>query len=478
MRANMEYQRGNSRKAIKLLQNIKPELLALDPLGASLLANNLGCAHLLTGKPELAMHYLSSAWSSHEKELAQENVKSKAAYKHLVRKPEMAYNVAMALLHRGQPGAAFQAFSALARQVGDYHANPHLWMHLAECCIQTNVSAEEDFKEMTAASDSGSSSGRPEVDLCVRTVSSGEHKKIITQPTSVTSAKADASQSPGLTLNYASFCLQRAAYLASRWQRGMDDQQQGQSLPPNQKIPSVTTPLTTRMTSLRAAIALKQAYVNLRLDSHAEALRHAREVIDVAASSTSNAVPQGMVTLAKAYAGEALTFLDRISEAAELLDPRALPPDCTSMDSIREEANGGNNGPVSASGASRLPVGMQQAASSPKRDPSTAGAAAACKSIFTYNLALAHGVREEYDRSLDMLSGLWREHCKRSGQQTKGGRQPGGQQGQGQQALPAGVATRLLSALVHLHLKRGAKLEARSLIKEHCSFQDQHRSSS
>ncbi len=89
--------------------------------------------------------------------------------------------------------------------------------------------------------------------------------------------------------------------------------------------------MSSRLPLLRAHILLKQSYVCLRLDSHSEALRFAKEVLDMqgkGSSSTSAGdspsssssqqqhpiLPAGVVSLARLYAGESLVFLDRISE--------------------------------------------------------------------------------------------------------------------------------------------------------------------
>ena len=48
---------------------------------------------------------------------------------------ELLYNCGIQLLHIGRPLAAFEC---LMEAVQVYHANPRLWLRLAECCIAAN----------------------------------------------------------------------------------------------------------------------------------------------------------------------------------------------------------------------------------------------------------------------------------------------------------------------------------------------------
>lgn len=48
---------------------------------------------------------------------------------------ELLYNCGIQLLHIGRPLAAFEC---LIEAVQVYHANPRLWLRLAECCIAAN----------------------------------------------------------------------------------------------------------------------------------------------------------------------------------------------------------------------------------------------------------------------------------------------------------------------------------------------------
>lgn len=53
---------------------------------------------------------------------------------------ELLYNCGIQLLHVGRPLAAFEC---LVEAVQVYHANPRLWLRLAECCIAANKGTSE-----------------------------------------------------------------------------------------------------------------------------------------------------------------------------------------------------------------------------------------------------------------------------------------------------------------------------------------------
>ena len=74
--------------------------------------NNLGCLHLMLGKPNLAVFFFNRALQQQNKHLAEiKNLKSTpkdAAL--LVKQTEIVYNLGLAMLHAGQPEQAFQSF--------------------------------------------------------------------------------------------------------------------------------------------------------------------------------------------------------------------------------------------------------------------------------------------------------------------------------------------------------------------------------
>ena len=71
------------------------------------------------------------------------------------------------------------------------------------------------------------------------------------------------------------------------------------------------------------------------MDNHTEALAFAMSIISSAKAKKNPeelGVPANILALAHLYAGEALIYLDRISEATTYLDPKLVPNDVSFLD--------------------------------------------------------------------------------------------------------------------------------------------------
>ena len=116
LRANLEFVKGNARKAIKLLGMGIQQIHSgpqLEPAWInyinSLYQNNLSCLHLMLKKPNLGVYYVNQAYEVHLQTLKQ----MPTAMPHFllkIKKDEIIYNTGMNLLHAGQPALAFQSF--------------------------------------------------------------------------------------------------------------------------------------------------------------------------------------------------------------------------------------------------------------------------------------------------------------------------------------------------------------------------------
>ena len=106
---------GNHRKAVKLLALALQQQPA-EKIGTrleSMYENNLGCLHLMLGKPNLSVFYFGKALQQHATHFA-ELRRDKALRKDAalyVKQTEIVYNLGLALLHAGQPGKAFQSLT-------------------------------------------------------------------------------------------------------------------------------------------------------------------------------------------------------------------------------------------------------------------------------------------------------------------------------------------------------------------------------
>ncbi len=207
MRANMEYLRGNHRKAVKLLLNnvkMDPEEKGswdyLERVLPSLHSNALGCAHLAMGKPEVAIFHFRSAVEMHTEAVLRSdgsNFRQRPDFLHQVHRNEMAYNAATCLLHRGEPSKAFSTFRALSSSPG-VAASPHLWLRMAECCIaedaKRNQREGEDFKEIAKAPEAKSSSSTSS--SLARPVGEGRNRKMVLQQQQQQQQQSQQQQPP------------------------------------------------------------------------------------------------------------------------------------------------------------------------------------------------------------------------------------------------------------------------------------------
>ncbi len=178
-----------------------------------------------------------------------------------------------------------------------------------------------------------------------------------------------------LTLPRAAACLRTAAYLIFGLENNSGGSSQASTRP-------VSFPLTPKLTLLKAWVLVKQSYVALRLENHAEALNFAEEVLGLSLTP-----PDGVVALAKLYAAEALVFLDKISQALELLDPNSIK-DVSFEDSSKDEDSGASRKKVDAAEAWRLKC---------------------TKAVMSYNLSVAYLLRGELDKAEMLLDKLWEE---------------------------------------------------------------------
>nr|CAD7205957.1 unnamed protein product [Timema douglasi] len=149
LKGNLEYQRGNYRKAIKVLNSIPPINLSFKETGESpavLFYNNIGCIHHYMGKPNLACFYIFKALG--ENDAAMKSLPKPEPGEPYSGRPvhtvgsnkqyELMYNVGVCLLYGGQPT---RAFDCLTEAIQVYHMNPRLWLRLAECCIMAHKQA-------------------------------------------------------------------------------------------------------------------------------------------------------------------------------------------------------------------------------------------------------------------------------------------------------------------------------------------------
>ncbi|KAH9314129.1 hypothetical protein KI387_022756 [Taxus chinensis] len=143
LKAQLEYSRGNHRKAIKLLTTCSSRA---EQGMSCMIWNNLGCIHHKLRKDNIAAVYFRKAFQSTASLGAEQPPKlSKCSQD---KSQSIMYNCGMLHLVRGNPTVAAQCFQLAC---GLYYNRPLLWLRLAECCI----SAQEKGLSKTPKSDSG-----------------------------------------------------------------------------------------------------------------------------------------------------------------------------------------------------------------------------------------------------------------------------------------------------------------------------------
>ncbi|XP_063578226.1 CCR4-NOT transcription complex subunit 10 isoform X8 [Pongo abelii] len=154
LKSNFEYLRGNYRKAVKLLNSSNiaehPGFMKTGECLRCMFWNNLGCIHFAMSKHNLGIFYFKKALQENDNVCAQLSAGSTDPGKKFSGRPmctlltnkryELLYNCGIQLLHIGRPLAAFEC---LIEAVQVYHANPRLWLRLAECCIAANKGTSE-----------------------------------------------------------------------------------------------------------------------------------------------------------------------------------------------------------------------------------------------------------------------------------------------------------------------------------------------
>ena len=177
LRSNLEYVKGNHRKALKLLglamqqhqsatvssegqsEEAKLRVENMKLYISSLYTSNMGCINLMLGKPNHGVLYFERALTQHtqcitsnimQQEICTKAVKMLHQTKRSeeanflrsqtrkdvllrIKQNEISYNLGVAHLHAGNIKKAFEILLPTVKVFGSVSAS--LWLHLAECCI-------------------------------------------------------------------------------------------------------------------------------------------------------------------------------------------------------------------------------------------------------------------------------------------------------------------------------------------------------
>lgn len=437
LKANLEYLRGNYKKAIKLLNSVTSENLDFKTCGESsavLYYNNMACLHLAMGKPNLACFYLRKAL--HENKCALESIQVKdndplssrplytlGGNKHY----ELMYSLGVSLLHAGQASVAFDCFMEVAQKL---HNNPKLWLRIAECCIYCHKPTNEvDFNIP-----------KRRKDLVQKVVGNGIYRKIILASSLSKDVKYHSEgfpfAIPQLTLEFASLCLKNALFLLPNNNEiniPITTIAGPQTVPLSltaghnlgaQHSTLISQTTTVEASNLKISVLAASAYVCLCLGDYVIALEHAKSLLSI------DKLPGAYKMLGNLYAAESLIFMDKISEAIEYLKPENILDLNTSVlipetqDKDKEKLDEVISKPIKMWYPTTVPTGI---------------------AVLRYNLAVAYAIRGELDKSGETLRQVW---------MSKGS--------------DCDIPIHVIMLALYIELQLGHADISRSIIKQHC----------
>ncbi|XP_026635019.1 CCR4-NOT transcription complex subunit 10 isoform X2 [Microtus ochrogaster] len=411
LKSNFEYLRGNYRKAVKLLNSSNiaehPGFMKTGECLRCMFWNNLGCIHFAMSKHNLGIFYFKKALQENDNVCAQLSAGGSDPGKKFSGRPmctllsnkryELLYNCGIQLLHIGRPLAAFEC---LIEAVQVYHANPRLWLRLAECCIAANKGTSEQETK-----------GLPTKKGIVQSiVGQGYHRKIVLASQSIQNTVYNDGQSsaiPVASVEFAAICLRNALLLLPEEQQDPKQEngsknssqlggntESSESSEPCSKshdgdkfIPAPpSSPLRKQeLENLKCSILACSAYVALALGDNLMALNHADQLLQQPKLSGS------LKFLGHLYAAEALISLDRISDAITHLNPENVT-DVSLGISSNEQDQGSDKGENEAMESSGKRA--------PQCYPSSVNSA---RTVMLFNLGSAYCLRSEYDKARKCL---------------------------------------------------------------------------
>ena len=297
VRAHIEALHSNHRKSIKMLNS------CVQAAGNRVFPhyyNNLGCLHQFMRKPNLAIYYFKNALDRLDGSQGGEGgrVPGQESSSWLTQS-QVLYNIGVSLLHAKR---ASVAFDILVEVVGAHYLDPHVWFHLAECCLM--ACQPDNEAHFSVAGGRG------------REVSEGGaglgHKLVAgdTPPPDPASGLA-AAATPSLTLDFAYMCLKNAESLLPA------SEQAAASGVFCEGVGYIGNPVTwAEVENLRVAVLTAKAYTALALGDFIPAGQFGQQLLD-----REGGLPGGYALLAHLYAAESLILQDKLTEALVHLDP-------------------------------------------------------------------------------------------------------------------------------------------------------------
>ncbi|KAK8523561.1 hypothetical protein V6N13_113507 [Hibiscus sabdariffa] len=357
LKAQLEYARGNYRKAIKLLMASSNQT---DAAMLSMFNNNLGCIYYQLGKYHTSAVFFSKALSNCSSFQKEKPLKllTFSQDKSLL----ITYNCGLQNLACGKPLLAARCFQKAGLV---FYKKPLLWLRLAECCL---MAAEKGLVKGSSAQSYGS-------EIRVSVIGKGRWRKLLIENGISRNGRVDSVEKdvwalggdgqPKLSLPLARQCLYNALHLLncsefsnstsvlpSNSSLEQNESSDGASSKiPNHKILQDTDSMASTMPAalinsngdlkepkggtnqesiqnsisyyedicrrenqmIKQALLANLAYVELELENPLKALSAARSLLELPGCSRI------YVFLGHVYVAEALCLLNKPKEAAEHL---------------------------------------------------------------------------------------------------------------------------------------------------------------
>jgi len=349
VRSHIEALHGNHRKSIKMLNSV------VQMAGNKVFPhyyNNLGCLHQIMRKPNLAIYYFKNALDRLEGGENSQTVHSTS----WLTQSQVLYNIGISLLHARRPGVAFDI---LLEVVGAHYLDPHVWFHLAECCMLAHQPDNNNQGLNREVSQGGAGAGL-------------SYKLVATNPPQpLVGSTNTPGATPVLSMDFAYVCLKNAeSLLPTSGSAGDGVFCEG--------VGYIGNPITwVEVEQLRVAIITCKAYTALALGDYVPAQHFAEEIL----SHTQDQPVAGCYQLlAHLYAAESLILQDRLVEALVHLDPDKV--------SLGDTWEGSSQSLAHTWYPDTLEMGKQ---------------------AVQYNLAVGFALREEWDKSSSIVGQLYKE---------------------------------------------------------------------
>ncbi|GFT71808.1 CCR4-NOT transcription complex subunit 10 [Nephila pilipes] len=412
LKSQLEYQRGNYRKALKLLNSVTlPDDISKyfretgDCLPA-IFYNNVGCIHFYMGKPNLGHFYTKKALTEFEIEILKmcdsSDNKLSSLPLHLLSisiPHQLMYNIGIQYL---QAKKFHKAFTFFVEVVKSYHSNPRLWLRIAECCIHINKpDCMDEYVECKKKS------------FIKSKVNSGPHSKLIMNSSALgKQSSEDSKNSSNLespSLQYAMLCLKNALFLVGEHNSSNNTGDSVSNLQSSSEDIDTTTSDVNNILSvlpanflqgpeilsLRNSILAACSYVALSLGEVILAHEYAKTLLSQPRISAAHKF------LAHQYAGESLLIMDRITEAVEHFNYQCANeielafPVSSSEISLKHQMR------FDTKLNEKIDDGSRPVGNIPNWLPNTISSA---KFVSQYNLAVAYAVREEWNKAMECLT--------------------------------------------------------------------------